>query len=226
MIFHKLNYILNKKVNTFLICLFCIAFTINAQQKIRMETSMGDIVFILYDETPKHKSNFMRLVSEGYYNGLLFHRVIPKFMIQGGDPESKNATGTKRLGNGGPGYTISAEINPKFIHKKGALCAARLGDQENPQKKSSGSQFYFVQGSVYPKKYLPRFEEKSGIKYTEEQIIAYETLGGTPHLDGGYTVFGEIIRGLDVLEKISATKTGRGDRPIEDVKIISVKLIK
>jgi cyclophilin family peptidyl-prolyl cis-trans isomerase len=142
-----------------------------------METSLGNIDFILYDETPKHKSNFMRLVSEGYYNGLLFHRVIPKFMIQGGDPESKNATSTKRLGGGGPGYTLPAEINSKFIHKKGALCAARLGDQENPKKRSSGSQFYFVQGSIYPKKYLPRFEEKSGLKYSEQQMIAYETLG-------------------------------------------------
>ena len=190
-----------------------------------METTQGTIDFILYDETPKHKSNFMKLVSEGYYNGLLFHRVIPKFMIQGGDPESKNASATRGLGNGGPGYTLGAEIKPQFIHKKGALAAARQPDSENPKLRSNGSQFYFVQGSVYPRKYLKRFEEKNGITYTEKQKIDYETLGGTPHLDGLYTVFGEIIRGLDVLEKISQVETRRGDRPVKDVRIISVKLI-
>lgn len=199
---------------------------VSGQQKVRMETTHGTIDFILYDETPKHKSNFMRLISEGYYDSLLFHRVISKFMIQGGDPESKNASSTRMLGNGGPGYTIPAEINAKYIHKKGALAAARQPDNENPQKRSNGSQFYFVQGSVYPRKYLPRFEKENNITYSEKQKIDYETLGGTPHLDGEYTVFGEIIRGLDVLEKISRVKTGRGDRPVEDVRIISVKLIK
>ncbi len=205
--------------------MFCILVSVRAQQIVRMETTHGTIDFILYDETPKHKSNFMKLVSEGYYDGLLFHRVIPNFMIQGGDPESKNASSTRGLGNGGPGYTLSAEIKSQFIHKKGALAAARQPDNENPKYRSNGSQFYFVQGSVYPRKYLTRFEEKNGITYTEKQKIDYETLGGTPHLDGLYTVFGEVIRGLDVLEKISKVKTGRGDRPIEDVRIISVKLI-
>lgn len=204
----------------------CLAFQADAQQRVRMETTLGTIDFILYDETPKHKSNFMRLISEGYFDGLLFHRVIPRFMIQAGDPESREATSTRGLGNGGPGYTIPAEINNKFIHKKGALAAARQPDAGNPEFRSNGSQFYFVQGSVYLRNALQRYEKKNNIIYTEKQKIDYETLGGMPHLDGKYTIFGQIIWGLDVLEKISQVKTGRGDRPVEDVRIISVKLIK
>lgn len=191
-----------------------------------MYTSMGNIDLILYDETPQHKANFMKLIEEGFYDSLLFHRVIPRFMIQGGDPESKNASPTKMLGNGGPGYTLPAEINNKYIHKKGALAAARLGDQMNPQRRSSGSQFYIVQGQKYLRKYMPRFEQVRGTPYTEDQLIAYETLGGTPHLDGQYTVFGEVIMGLDILEKISNVATGRGDRPLKDVYILKIELIK
>ncbi len=222
---HKLNYILNKNTIASFLVFFCLTLNAFGQQKVQMITSMGTIELILYNETPKHKSNFMQLVKENYFDSLLFHRVIPRFMIQGGDPESRNASKTKRLGNGGPGYTIPAEIDAKFIHKKGALAAARLGDEMNPMKKSSGSQFYIVQGQQYLRKYLPRFEESRGTKYTEQQMIAYETLGGTPHLDGSYTVFGEVIKGLDVVEKISAVKTARGDRPIDNVYILKVKLI-
>ena len=217
---------MNKKGLLIFILIISTYATVFSQQRVEMITSAGTIDLILYDETPKHKSNFIKLIQEKFYDSLLFHRIIPNFMIQGGDPESKGASRTKQLGNGGPGYTIPAEINSKFIHKKGALAAARLGDQMNPQKKSSGSQFYIVQGQQYLRKYMPRFEESRGEKYTEKQIIDYETLGGTPHLDGNYTVFGEVIRGLDVVEKISKSKTSRGDRPVEDVYIISVKLIK
>lgn len=217
---------MNKKSLSLLILVFGLYFSINAQQRVTMLTSMGQIDIILYDETPKHKANFIKLVQEKFYDSLLFHRVIPNFMIQGGDPESKGARSSKVLGNGGPGYTIPAEINSKYIHKKGALAAARLSDDLNPEKRSSGSQFYIVQGQKYLRKYMPRFEDRRGEKYTEKQLINYETLGGTPHLDGEYTVFGEVIRGLDVIEKISNTKTGKADRPVEDVYIISVKLLK
>lgn len=217
---------MNKKAFLFLVLCFSLVYQAKAQQKVRIETSKGNMIAILYDETPLHKANFLRLAKENYYDSLLFHRVIPRFMIQGGDPDSKGASSTKVLGNGGPGYTLPAEINNKYIHKKGALAAARLGDQINPKKKSSGSQFYIVQGQQYLRKYLPRFEESRGEPYTEDQKIAYETLGGTPHLDGAYTVFGEVIQGLDVLEAISQVKTGRADRPSEDVYILKVIPIK
>lgn len=198
----------------------------SCQDRVQLVTSQGTIEVILYDETPKHKANFLRLVQEGFYDSLLFHRVIPKFMIQGGDPQSKNARRTRLLGNGGPGYDLEAEISNKRIHKKGALAAARQPDDVNPRKRSNGSQFYIVQGSQYPRKYLSKFEAKRGEKYTEEQIIAYETLGGTPHLDGEYTVFGEVIRGLDVVERIASVERNRADRPLQDVYILKTKVIK
>ena len=159
-----------------------------------MKTTMGDMKIKLYNETPLHRDNFIKLVKEHYYDGLLFHRVIRDFMIQGGDPDSKNAPAGKMLGMGGPGYTIPAEILPQIKHKKGSLAAAR---DNNPQKASSGSQFYIVHNDR-----------------------------GTPHLDGQYTVFGEVIEGLDVIDKIAAVKTAPGDRPVEDVKIISVSIVK
>ena len=191
-----------------------------------MNTSKGEIIIKLYDETPKHKANFIKLVKEDFYDSLLFHRVIANFMVQGGDPNSKNASRYTQLGNGGPGYTIDAEIEPQFIHKKGAIAAARIGDAQNPQRKSSGSQFYIVQGGKYPRKYMPRFEEKRGKKYTEEELIAYESLGGTPHLDGQYTVFGEVVKGLNIVDAIAAAKTNNADRPLEDIDVINMKLIK
>lgn len=257
--------------------------------KVKMKTSMGDVTILLYDATPIHRDNFIKLVNEGFYEGLLFHRVIKDFMIQGGDPDSKGAAAGQALGGGGPGYTLEAEIVPGLIHKKGALSAARLGDQQNPEKRSSGSQFYIVTGKVTPlaqlksmadqqnkqledqkvgaflqdpanKKYtdkytelqqlyqtnVPENQEKAtkefelllaeikplALKnfvptgYNEEQMQVYSTIGGAPFLDNNYTVFGEVTEGLDIVEKIGIVKTAPGDRPIEDVKIISMEIIK
>lgn len=178
---------------------------------------------MLYDDTPLHKENFIKLVNDNFYNDLLFHRVIKGFMVQGGDPESKNADPSKHLGMGDPGYTIPAEISMNHIHKKGALAAART---QNPQKASSGSQFYIVQGNVYTDMQIDQLEKRLNYKYTEKQRDDYTTIGGTPHLDNSYTVFGEVIEGLDVIDKIAAVKTGVGDRPLEDVKIIKMTIIK
>jgi len=188
------------------------------EPKVLIETSMGNILVKLYDETPLHRDNFIKLVREGFYDGLIFHRVINGFMIQGGDPESKNAEPGKSLGTGGPGYTVDAEIvYPKCFHKKGALAAARMGDQINPEKKSSGSQFYIVQGNVYSNEQIDMLEQRQNTKFSNEIREAYTTVGGTPHLDDAYTVFGEVIEGLDVIDKIAAVKTGRQDRPVENV---------
>ncbi len=189
-----------------------------------IETNMGDITLKLYDDTPQHRDNFIKLAKEGYYDSLLFHRVIDGFMIQAGDPESKGAPKRKRLGSGGPGYTIPAEISANHIHKKGALSAARQGDQVNPEKRSSGSQFYIVQGQVFTNEQLDMFEKQMDVKFTEEQREIYTTLGGTPHLDGAYTVYGEVIEGLDVVDKIAAVKTMPGDRPVEDVIIKTIRI--
>ena len=165
-----------------------------AETKVLIETSMGNIIIRLYDETPKHRDNFIKLVESGYYNDLLFHRVIKDFMIQGGDPDSKGASAGQQLGAGGPGYTIPAEfIYPKYFHKRGALSAARQSDQVNPMKESSGSQFYIV--------------------HDENACL---------HLDGQYTIFGEVIDGLDVIDKIAAVDVDRYDRPYEDVIILSI----
>ena len=185
-----------------------------------ISTDYGDMKIKLYDETPLHRDNFIKLAKEGFFDGLLFHRVIPQFMIQGGDPTSKDAKPGQQLGAGGPGYTIPAEFNPNFIHKKGALSAARQGDQVNPKRASSGSQFYIVQGRTASAQDLQR----GSIKYSDEQIKIYEEQGGTPFLDGQYTVFGEVVEGLDVIDKIAAVRTAPGDRPVEDVKF-SVNVI-
>jgi peptidyl-prolyl cis-trans isomerase B (cyclophilin B) len=182
-------------------------------------TDFGTIKVKLYNETPLHRDNFIKLVSSGFYNGLLFHRVINQFMIQGGDPDSRNAKAGQMLGNGGPGYTIPAEIMPQYFHKKGALAAARMGDNVNPQKESSGSQFYLVQGKVHSNEELDFFESRTGKKYAAAQRNAYTTLGGTPHLDGGYTVFGEVIEGLDVIDKIAQVPGDGQNRPLKDVKM-------
>lgn len=244
------------------------------EKKVVITTNFGDIVIKLYDETPLHRDNFIKLANEGYYDDLLFHRVIKDFMIQGGDPESKNAPSGKQLGAGGPAYQIPAEIVKGKIHKKGALAAARQGDNANPERKSSGSQFYIVQGQVYDEQTIQKFEEQQKYKavrteamklyneqmpliqrlqqenktdslnslrveiqekaeqnvnnndfeFLKEQRDAYTTIGGTPHLDGAYTVFGEVIEGLDIIDLIAKVKTAPGDRPIEDIKM-KVKVI-
>ncbi len=183
--------------------------------KVEIQTSFGNMIAVLYNGTPKHRDNFLKLAGEGYYDGLLFHRVIPGFMIQGGDPNSRGAAQSVRLGEGGPEYKVPAEIRPEYVHKKGALAAARQGDQINPEKASSGSQFYIVQGTVHTPQSLAPLEAQNG--YTGEQKESYFTTGGTPQLDGAYTVFGEVIEGLDVIDKIAAAKTAPGDRPLEDV---------
>lgn len=212
--------------STLLICLTAIIMLISCGDKERtalISTQYGDIKVKLYNETPQHRDNFVKLVEQGFYDGTLFHRIIKEFMIQGGDPNSKNAQPGAMLGSGGPGYTIPAEILPGVIHKKGALSAARLGDQANPKRESSGSQFYVVQGKKWTDDELNMFEQR-GLKLTPEQREIYKTIGGTPHLDGAYTVFGEVVEGLDVLDKIAASPTGQADRPIEDIKM-TVKML-
>lgn len=193
---------------------------------ISMETSMGSMTIRLYDETPKHRDNFIKLAESGFYDGLLFHRVIEGFMVQGGDPDSKNAGPGKRLGSGGPGYTVPAEFTEKYAHVKGALSAARQGDQVNPKKKSSGSQFYIVQGQKADANILSNMEARKGITYSDEIKETYLNQGGTPFLDQEYTVFGIVEKGLDIIDKIAATETGQSDRPKKDVKILKVRVIK
>lgn len=195
------------------------------QTKVLISTSYGDMKLVLYNETPKHRNNFIKLVQEGFYDSTIFHRVIQTFMIQGGDPESRNAKANQMLGNGGPGYTLPAEINSNLIHKRGALSAARMGDNVNPMRESSGSQFYIVQGKTSTQEELKQIGKRNGIEYTEEQIKRYETEGGTPFLDMNYTVFGEVIEGFDVIDKIAAVKKGRADRPKEDIKM-TMKIVK
>lgn len=188
-------------------------------QKVKIITSFGEIIIELFNQTPVHRDNFLKLASEGYYDGVLFHRVINSFMIQAGDPYSKAAQPGQPLGLGGPDYTLTAEIVPGLFHKKGALAAARQGDQVNPQRRSSGSQFYIVQGRVWTHEELDRMEQQRGVSFSPEQRQAYTSIGGTPHLDGGYTVFGQVIQGIDVVERIAAVQTGTGDRPLQDVSL-------
>jgi peptidyl-prolyl cis-trans isomerase B (cyclophilin B) len=181
---------------------------------IRIETPMGDMLARLSDQTPQHQDNFVKLVEENYYDSLLFHRVIDGFMIQGGDPNSRGAGPRAQLGSGGPGYQIPAEFEPGLAHVKGALAAARTN---NPEKKSSGSQFYIVHGRPVSEAELNRQEGKSGVSYPSEVRQEYLEKGGVPFLDQNYTVFGQVIEGLDVIDKIAATQTGTADRPVEDV---------
>jgi len=235
--------------------------------RVKIQTMLGDIVVRLYDETPIHRDNFVKLAKEGYYDGTLFHRVIKDFMIQGGDPDSKGAPASQMLGMGGPDYTLEAEIKEGLYHKRGALAAARQGDEMNPERRSSGSQFYIVWGQVYNEGQLRqlakqlkmqqiqsafnqlaakhrdeimqmrRERDRAGLQalqerladeaeaqvkgngMTEEQMKLYTTVGGTPHLDGQYTVFGEVEEGLDVVELIQGSATRRGDRPIDDIEM-------
>ena len=244
--------------------------------KVKLETTMGDIVVELYNETPQHRDNFVKLVQEGYYDGVLFHRVIKDFMIQTGDGNSKTAGPDATLGDGDPDYTIPAEfVYPKYFHKRGALAAARTGDQVNPERRSSGSQFYIVTGKIYSSdelkmmtqrlatvkkqdifrrlvnenhaqiETLQRNQDNEGLNelqnrliqqteaeaaqspfsLTDEQIDAYTSVGGTPHLDGQYTVFGQVIEGMDVVDKIQNAQTGRMDRPVSDIKIVKATIL-
>lgn len=201
--------------------------------KVEMLTSMGSITIELYNETPLHRDNFLKLVKEGYYNDLLFHRVIADFMIQGGDPDSKNAPEGKMLGDGGPDYTIEAEFRfPQLFHKRGVLAAAREGDDTNPEKRSSGSQFYIVWGQTFSRSDLEKItkhvEQNSAgtIVFPDEVKKYYMKYGGTPHLDGSYTVFGEVTKGIEVVNAIQQVDTDRNDRPIEDVRILNVTIKK
>ncbi len=204
-----------------LLLILCIFLGMAAQAqnetKVLIKTTLGDITVMLYDDTPLHRDNFIKLVNEGWYNGSPFHRVIKNFMIQGG----QNADGSVD-----PGYRIPAEIKSNHFHKKGALAAARQADQVNPQKMSSGSQFYIVQGQVMNETQLNMFESRYGKVFNAKQRQAYQTIGGTPHLDGDYTVFGEVTDGLEIVDKIAAVKTGYMDVPVEPVTIISMEIVK
>ena len=190
-------------------------------QIVEISTDLGNIKIRLFDETPKHRDNFIKLASEGFYDSTLFHRVIKNFMIQGGDPDSKRAKPGVMLGNGDVGYTIPAEFVDTIFHKKGVLAAAR---DNNPTKASSGCQFYIVQGKVFTDADLDMIEARTGNKYTPAQRKAYTTIGGTPHLDRNYTVYGEVIEGLEVVDKIAGVQTGQADRPVNDVRM-KVKVI-
>lgn len=246
----------------------------NGGTLVEFKTTAGDFTVLLYDDTPAHRSNFIKLVDEGFYDGVLFHRVIKDFMVQTGDPDSKNARKGQTLGAGSPDYTIEAEFRyPTHFHKYGALAAARTGDQFNPEKRSSGSQFYIVTGKKYNEatvkamaergvmqerqKYFRNLAEKhadeikrmrasgdtEGLKALEKKLVeeteneitsdvpgtvleTYTTIGGTPHLDGEYTVFGEVIKGMDTVEKIQQAETDGSDRPVEDIRVISAKVIR
>ena len=194
--------------------------------QVLLKTTYGDITIALYDETPEHKANFLKLVNDHFYDGLLFHRIIQGFMIQGGDPDSKNAKPGQMLGSGDLGYTIPAEFVSGRFHKRGAVAAAREGDQVNPQKASSGSQFYIVDGTVYDNEKMNMISQRTGIIFSPEQVETYTTIGGAPWLDDNYTVFGEVVSGMDVVDKIAAQKKDRNDRQLEDIKIVSAKIVK
>lgn len=243
---------------------------------VKITTTEGDIIVRLYDETPLHRDNFLKLAKEGYYDNVLFHRVIKNFMIQCGDPESRNAIPGAQYGTGGPDYTLDAEIKTDLIHKRGALAAARQGDEVNPERRSSGSQFYIVWGQIYNQGQIAQLAKqmdmqvqqtifnqlvaehrkeimqlrkdrnREGLMALQDQLQAqtyakfeslpnkglsdlqkeaYTTIGGTPHLDGQYTVFGEVIEGLDVVERIQSTETDSIDRPKKDIKILNTEVI-
>lgn len=208
-----------------LLILFSWSSIYSQETKVKIETCHGTMIAVLYDETPKHRDNFIKLVNEGFYEGLLFHRVINNFMIQGGDPDSKGAPAETPLGRGGPGYTIPAEIKPGMYHKLGALAAARTGDAQNPERRSSGSQFYIVHGQTYTDEQIQFMQQQLNTKFSEKQIEYYTGVGGTPHLDGQYTVFGQVIDGLDVIKKIAETQTNQNNRPLSDITILNVSII-
>lgn len=191
---------------------FLFIMELDAQKltKVLIHTDLGDITVALYNDTPKHRDNFIKLAKDGFYNGSIFHRVIKGFMIQGGGPPA----GVPEMSD-----RVPAEFVPAHIHKKGALAAARMGDQVNPKKESSGSQFYIVQGQKVTNDQLNQYDQKRTVKYTQEQRTTYTTIGGTPFLDADYTVFGEVVSGLDVVDKIAAVQTAPGDKPVKDIKM-------
>ena len=230
-----------KKQIAFIICIFLTLLTYaqkdstikkkDRKRDVLLQTNMGEIVIRLSDSTPLHRDNFLKLVKVGFYDSVLFHRVIKSFMIQSGDPDSKKAPPGVSLGNGGPGYTVPAEFRTTLFHKKGVIAAARMGDNVNPQKASSGSQFYIVQGKTFTDTELDALESgrMDGRKIHADRREVYKTIGGTPHLDDSYTVFGEVIKGIEVVDKIAVVPTSMGndrDRPLENVKIVVAKLIK
>ena len=230
-----------KRLFTLLLAAFCFLVS-SAQQDVKLRrkdrkrdiefrTTEGTILLRLSDSTPLHRDNFLRLVKSGYFDSLLFHRVIHNFMIQGGDPNSRRAAAGLPLGNGGPGYTIPAEFRPTLFHRKGVLAAARTGDAQNPEKRSSASQFYIVQGRPFTDAELDSVERVrlNGYKLPPAHREVYRTVGGTPQLDQGYTVFGHVVRGLDVVDRIADTPTSRGpdrDRPLKDMRILKARLVK
>lgn len=193
-----------------------VAIAQESEPIVQISTIHGDIKLKLYNETPLHRDNFLELAREGSYDGSRFHRVINKFMIQGGATPNLQTIDNRPM--------LPAEINSKFIHKKGALAAARTGDHVNPERKSSGSQFYIVQGQKYPVERVTMMSQRSGVQYTEAQKKVYAEIGGTPHLDMQYTVFGEVIEGLDVVDKIAAVQTRQADMPVDDI-IMTVSVI-
>ncbi|HQW25357.1 MAG TPA: peptidylprolyl isomerase, partial [Saprospiraceae bacterium] len=192
---------------------------------IEITTDFGVMMAELYDATPQHRDNFLKLAGEGFYDGLLFHRVIDGFMIQGGDPNSRNAAPGAALGSGGPGYQVPGEFVDSLVHIRGAIAAARTGDGVNPERKSSGSQFYIVQGTEVDASMLDMLEKKKGFKYTEEQRAAYLEHGGTPFLDRDYSVYGRLVSGFDVLDQIARAPKDARDRPTKDIKM-TVKVIR
>jgi len=201
------------------------------QAQVLISTDLGEIKIVLYNETPQHRDNFVKLAKQGMFDGTLFHRVIKNFMIQGGDPDSKNAEPGVMLGEGNVGYTIPAEFNAKLRHKKGVLAAAREPDMVNPEKVSSGCQFYIVEGRTFTRAEIDKMLERKNknraekIVYTDEEYQMYETIGGYPSLDMDYTVFGEVVEGLDVVEKIASVEKDRRNRPKTDIKMI-IKVVK
>lgn len=212
-----------KKIFLSIVAVF-IAYGAFAQKnKIKIETDEGTIVVMLYDNTPLNTANMVKLAKEHYYDSTLFHRCIPQFVIQGGDPQSKKAMPGQMLGNGELGYKVPAEINDTDYHKRGALGVAR---DNTPDKSGSACQFYIVVGKQFTDDQLDNMSKQSGRKFTPEQREVYKTIGGTPHLDGGYTVFGEVIEGMDVVDKIANEPRDRNDRPNKDVHMIKVRVVK
>lgn len=210
---------------TILLGALLLSFTFAFAQKYRatITTTQGKIELYLYDNTPKHRDNFVKLAKKHFYDSTLFHRVIPEFMIQGGDPDSKRSPKGAMLGEGDVGYRVPAEIKPENIHKRGVLAAARDG---NPEKASSGCQFYITVGKKYTNEQLDGIAKRTNQKYTAEQKELYKTIGGTPHLDGNYTVYGEVTKGMDVVDKIVSQKRNGSDRPDDDQRIIKLRVKK
>ena len=212
-------------LSTFIILISFSGFAKKNKNKfVEIETSMGMIKVEVYADVPQHAANFLKLANEGFYDSLLFHRIIPSFMIQGGDPDSKDAVMGQMLGNGDVGYKVPAEFMlPKYYHKKGALAAAR---DNNPEKASSGCQFYIVVGKQFTDNDLDMMEKRGGFKYSEQARTEYKTIGGTPHLDGAYTVYGQVVKGQEVVDAISNAPRNPSDRPNENIRILSMKVKK